>query len=357
MDTHSTTQKGGRLIGEGVYGAVFNPPLKFRNQLLNKTDKVAKLVGKITSPYDAQQEMKASVILNQGPLPSNYFVLATKSGQPAPRSEQTEPDLNKAGFLADKRLPSQIQLQMPWGGKPLSVIDLKSLNLFNFTTHLLEAGALMLLRGICHGDLHSGNILVDSFNVPRIIDFGMSFVGPSLSREEVIFIIKQPIFSYSQEPPEMSLLNQIANSAPDTIPEDTIYNIITDKPIFKQMAAMFQVQPKDYISALQQCQEESISIHNKDYRRFLKTWWPQWDSWSIGVIMLSLYTIVPQDRQDKRVFEICRYLLSPSPSNRPDAIEALAQFKPDSYVLKTYCMDWLAKRQAQQNNLDVDTKN
>ena len=113
--------KGGALLGQGVYGCAFSPPLKCRGKPVATKNIVERRVGKVTTDFDAYWESRITEYLKENPLAANYFILTEEICQPDVRSAQTEPQLAECSAITGKRLTSYKQISMSFGGKALSM--------------------------------------------------------------------------------------------------------------------------------------------------------------------------------------------------------------------------------------------
>lgn len=131
--------------------------------------------------------MRTSEKLRQIPGAENYFVLIEQQCNPAPRSIQSDRDILSCGFVENIQLPSVVQLVMPFGGKSLMETPkrIQNLNFQQVGQRLLEAGALMLVGGVIHRDLHSQNVLIQNPTTPKIIDFGESWLVGDITEANV----------------------------------------------------------------------------------------------------------------------------------------------------------------------------
>jgi hypothetical protein len=350
-------QDGGKLLGQGVYGCAFTPPLKCRGKAKNPTNVVQDRVGKITSTQDAIFEFNVSQRLRAVPLAPNYFIMSDDICTPDVRTQQDEKDIALCVPLKQQRLPNFKQLSMPFGGTPLynAKFVLADFDIFEFAKHLLEAGSLLLLSGIVHTDLHMGNILVDNFNVPRVIDFGMAIIPSFVTPEIMTNIQHPPDFKFYQEPPEVSLMWAIKAEVAD---RDTPLEIIQQKIIFKDIQGFFGKSSNELVAELEAFWIQSKSLQNKSYAEFLKTYWPQYDAWTIGANLLYLLKMLsfypsfqenPTYSKNKKLLEgVIKKLVEVNPQKRYDAIQALNELDAESYVLKTYASEWLSSRKSHQ---------
>jgi len=361
------SQTGGELIGEGVYGCAFDPPLVCKGQngkAINKKNNVKKgeRVGKIGKVEDAQAEYEISHFLQKIPNSQKYFILVDNLCTPLPRSQQTEKDLKKCKAIENKPLESFAQLSMPFGGKPLSAIRISASNidLWEFGKHLLEAGSLMLLHGIIHFDLHRGNVLLNTRTTGRLIDFGLAWKPDKLSLSNVPLLYRTFNPAINQEPPEVSVMNGILDGS-STIDADIKFTIQKKGAIFLY-SNLFKISPQTLDKELHDFITGSWSFENKHWYSFYKLYWMKMDSWAIGVMILSLYNDLLRDREfitsdsylkKKTTMEnVIRHLCSMNAASRWDCLEALSVWGPDSPILeKVDAIRWLEVKQEERNAL------
>ena len=354
----NTYSRGGAIIGEGVYGCAFTPPLKCRGKPTNPTNLIKRRVGKLTNDYDAYWESTITQRLGKQPLAKNYFILIEETCVPDKRDEQVEPDLAECEALRGRKITTFKQITMPYGGTALSMAQFNVLkfDIFAFTQHLLEAGALMLLSGIVHSDLHAGNIVVDEFQVPRIIDFGMTIVPENLDKDSFEFLRRRPDFQFNQEPPEMSYFWAAAARITDA---DTPYDIVKDKKVFRDIETV--LGGRGPATELEIFISKSKAISQRDGISLIKTYWPQYDAWSIGAVLVQLIRSLSmyRDFQQNPTYanniqlleKVLRGLTEANPMKRLDSIEALSVLNAESFVLTELAGDWLKQRQTQRSSL------
>ena len=355
----NTYTRGGALIGEGVYGCAFTPPLKCRGKQKNPINLVKRRVGKLTNDYDAFWETTITERLAQQPLAKNYFILIEETCIPDNRNEQDDPGLGECEAIQGRKIKSFKQITMPYGGTALSMaqLSLEKFDIMSFTQHLLEAGALLLLSGIVHSDIHGGNIVLDEFQVPRLIDFGMAIVPESIDRNSFEFLRRQPDFHFNQEPPESSYFWAAVAGVTDA---ETPYDIVKDKPIFRELEGN-----RSPATEIEIFVSKSKAIIQKDGVSLIKTYWPQYDAWSIGVILVQLIRSLTMYRKfqenptyanNKDVLEkVLRGLTEASPMKRMDSIEALSVLMAgagaESFVLTELAGEWLKQRRHQRGSV------
>jgi hypothetical protein len=99
----SQVQFGGKLLGQGAYGCVFNSTLhcKQKRQEPDENNDIA-VVSKLTNIQDAEVEYNISTIIRKIPLWKNYFAPAEAICQPT--KKQTETDIHKCEIIEDQSI-------------------------------------------------------------------------------------------------------------------------------------------------------------------------------------------------------------------------------------------------------------
>lgn len=343
--------EGGKLIGQATYGCVFNPPLLCRKRAFSKSS-----VGKITEEKDANRESAATQILKKIKESDDYFILPEAICNPRIESSQTEKDLSKCKILKEVPLKGLKQISMPYGGIDLHKYQLlanESLSFFTLMKHLLEAGALMLVHGFVHYDIHSGNILVDKFGIPRLIDFGQSFSLSEISLDSIAQRWKILGPEYSAEPPEVTFLTALDEFNKYTF-EEVIKEVMPQKKVLYDIEKLLGLGVRDQIVNLAKTLRSSNAFIKKDLVKFWKLYYPGYDSWAIGVILLdylkkhlfSYEFIESSEWKLKRVIvvDVLRRMLTTNPKERIDCMEALSMFDPVNEIYNDYGTEWVAAR-------------
>jgi serine/threonine protein kinase len=356
-------QHGGKLLGQGVYGCAFDPPLKC---ITRKTGTIktkgGRKVGKITEVADAQIEFGISQVLQKIPNADKYFTLIEEVCSPLSRTKQTEPELKKCNPIKGQMLPSMLQVIMPFAGKPLRLVPhrTKNIQFFTFGQHLLEAGALLLIGGVVHGDLHSMNIMVDSPISAKFIDFGLSWRPEALTLANLPKLYRTFNPSINQEPPELSLINGYVGH----INEQVIFDRIQEeKRTLLLLSKIYGVSPKEQIQALKRFVRGSWSFQHANWFSFYSLYWSKIDAWALGSALLTLFVDLAMDPTFEQMNEfktkgnsalsIIKGLCQIDPSKRLDAAEALELWAPDSRILQEPAViKWLDEQRRSRLELE-----
>lgn len=353
--------KGGSLSGKGKYGCVFQPQLKCKNK--SKSKDLTK-VGKITSLLDGKNEIQIGNYLKSIPNSSTYTIYAEgESCIPDKESNQSERDLNKCEIIDTIHLEDTMQLIMPWGGKPLSSVNLKpsSFPFFKVFEECLAIGAFCVLHDICHFDISIVNILVSQDYTPKLIDFGFSFLGSKLKKENIRNIWRHFDYEHDTETPEITLVLTSNKHIPADI---AINELQLHKPAVQRLAILCGVSPSKWGQDLKQWSNSSNHFKNKEWYEIFKLYWPGFDSWSLGAVLLIILEIemsfqsfiVSKEWIEKGdiVKEVLRGMCHANPLFRLDAAEALHLFTKGTHPLiraggdgssKSDGSDWIEKKQ------------
>jgi serine/threonine protein kinase len=342
---------GGRMINKGTYGCIFDKPLLCKN---NEKQLPKGKLGKITDTADANTELLAYTILHPINESKDYFILPDKSCMPS--DNQADPDITKClDNLHATNLKNMKQISMPFGG--ISLTMKANVPFFVLMKHLLEAGSLMLLNGFVHYDIYSNNIVIDKFGIPRIIDYGQSFAVKDISLDTIKGRWKELSPKYAVEPPEVTLLTAIDDNNRYTA-EEAISEVMPNKRVFYTIEKLLGVSVKKQIMNLVQFAKESQAFQNSDLVKLWKLYYPGFDSWSIGVILLeyldrikySYEFLESAEWKLKRVIvtDILKKMLHTNPKERIDCVEALNMFDPFNDIYTTYGVEWLKAKKIQR---------
>jgi len=352
-------QNGGKILGQGTYGCIFDPPLLCEKRRRIKRNRV----GKLTNLIDAQEEREAAIALHKIENWSDYFIVADLKSfcRPKPIKEQHEENIWSCDVVREIGFEGMLHFEMPLGGKSLYE-TLRSANLspgkfaiFNFIEHLLEAGAQMVLAGFCHFDIHPGNILMDAKMVPKLIDFGDSFTLSEI--DEQLLDERRKVFSpsFSTEAPEMMVLSGLRHGK--TIDDCMMEAMSVKQPLI--LAERFLgLSKRKQAEKFRIFWGTSRAVRDSDWVIFWQTYWPMFDSWAIGSIIIEMLNRLIRrgdstnlDSPRTEVLQnVLKMMLQMNPRERFDCVEALNMFDPLNKVLKTAAAkEWLEKRQYERN--------
>jgi hypothetical protein len=237
---------------------------------------------------------------------------------------------------------------MPYAGKPIYNYTIPStFNLHAFMVHVLESASLLLVHSSVHFDLHSGNILIDDKQIPRMIDFNLSMSADVSIPESQLSYRYSRNFHLPQQPPDYTCvigINQHKDSS-------KIVRNIDDKKIMKDIKSILQI-PRDKVvtDILTMCNKNSY-VSRGDILGWFYKYWTKIDSWAIGtyfIDMLKVHSITPQIYSQykakqavfkKMLVKLCEI----NPDQRWDCMQALYYLHPHSIVIRKYGASWLNK--------------
>ncbi len=343
-----SSQDGGKLLGQGVYGCAFSPPLKCVVRTKNATR--GRKVGKIESTQEAQKEFTLSKKLEKIPHAETYFTLLESICTPAPRSQQTESDVSKCEVLQttglkQNLLPGMSQITMPFAGVPLYITPqrVSNMDFFAIGRHLLEAGTLLLTARIVHWDLHMANILVKSRTSVTFIDFGKAWSVDELSLANFKNVLHRFDPRAAQNPPECAVIDGLTEVAPPSL-QTILYRMRDQNPLFQLIQQLFQIPVETQLATLKRFIESSWSFQEENWFSFYKLYWSKFDAWAIGMNLIVLYVGLLNDPAFERSEEfrrngnmpliVSKGLLRFDPGLRMDCAEALAIWAPESPILQ-----------------------
>ena len=350
--------EGGALIGQGTFGCVFSKPLLCKSKKTFKGK--ATNVGKISEAIDIENEILAAKILKG--IKGQYFVLPNIDSVCKPSDLNAQPDsksIKDCKFIKKEDIDNILHYTMPYGGvairklfKPIKVDSSPPLNVFSFTKHILEGGALLALHAYIHYDIHQENILYNTKILqPSFIDFGMSFSANNITEE--VLNTRWKVYSpdWDPEPPEITLITAIRKH--NKINE-VIHDMIKQKTILKYAESLLGLSRQTQLTSFIQFCTTSNSIKNGEWVSFFKSYWTGFDSWGIGVVLLNLVRMIsvyysnPSEIPGlSSIKTVCKGLIQMNPRERLDCVEALLIVDPTNSILTTPTgKAWLKEKNA-----------
>lgn len=329
---------GGSLIGEGTYGCIFDTPLKCKNKV-GELDK--NVLHKLISKDEALDEFNITKIIRTIPLWRNYFAVAESICIPSPA--QDDPELLKCSQFKEYKLSEMRILSMRHGGYTSDMFrfPLYEFNIMSFFIHLLEGCSLLTLKGIVHNDIHSRNIVIDKYNVPRFIDFNLSLNIFNYVEFNLKYSLK-----YKQQTPDFLLINAIALR--DDY-ESVIQDIVYKRSVNKKIRNLLNYTNNEMVADLNECYMKIDSFKKGDIHKWFKYYWRKIDTWAIVVyiieiiLKLSIYPVFVHSfsKYKDTIKSVLKKMCHFNPDKRIDAIQALHILKPDSFIIKKYGEKWL----------------
>ena len=337
---------GGRILGKGTYGCIYQPALKCRSKKGKIINANSSYVGKITSKKDAENELAVARALRKI-AGSEEYTIVTEAANCTPRakSRQLDKDVEKCDLLNDNKLEDTIQLLMPWGGNPLSHINLDPFifDYFRFCEEILACGAFLVTNNLCHFDIWGQNFLFDKNNKPRLIDFGFTFQPGQIVIQDLIARWRVMAVDHDTESPEVTLMQATHSGVPL---DSVIRGLQKEKPAVLRLASFCDVDTREWAEDLVKWTKDSKSFQQNDWLNCWKLYWPGFDAWSIGAVLLQVLEIqlsIPAFTESKKwnekgnlIKSVLTGLTRANPVNRMDAAEALSALTNGAHPLISY---------------------
>lgn len=331
----SSTQAKSVLVHKGTYGCAFTPPLPCKKSVL-KQKSGQKVIGKITTKDEVETELEISTIIKKIPNYSSYFIIQVLDSCSVSNFKQLRPVYSpECEQYADSKNTNLDQLLSLHGGIDLHKLQVHgSFPFLNTLRHVLKGVSLLEEQGLCHSDLHSSNIVRDIRGTARIIDFGMSFLGDTISPTYVRSYLNIYATKFDQQPPEFTVLNGIHTGV-------SLDYCINEVGQGKKIITSAQ----NHLGLGMSVDEQTnwmreffrtpgvYTMAKQDPVAFFKQFWRKMDVWGIGGIflklliklMLSPLFVETQWKTDGNTIRtVLKGILQSNPNRRLSAKEALA---------------------------------
>ena len=357
---------GGDLLGSGVYGCVYMPPLECKKgtavEIPSNSEesegKTPKQVDKLLSTKDASTEFKIAQRIHKIPDWENHFVVADTLCVPKPKAEQKDKEMDSCDVITSDSLANLRILRMNFAGDALDTyeINVHRFNFRNFATSALEGIALLMMHSIAHMDLHSGNALLDKKQQARFIDWNLA-IDVLNEKDLEGRLYHSYTLKLTQESPDYLLVNVrfkkvIGQDSGIPAEHKLVEDMLEQKPILKKHRAVLGMTVAEQRDGINRFIRTSKAYRDGDSAAWFRSHWRMNDTWAIasmivGVIAkLSLwpsYEFPVEFKGPKSLgYKVLRKMCHTNPFERIDAVQGLAELYPDNPVIKTYAASWLA---------------
>lgn len=290
---------GGKLLKTGLHGCVFDtiPRCKGRARTIRdgrfsrdkrRTRRVVKLLN--IKDKTIGTAVLVSRQLAQIPNYGDYFILIDDVCTGDDMTQDV--DWSKCGLFKQgpKRLAPFVQLRMKYGGIRLTeyALNINKLlkNWINIQVHLAEALHIMHSHNWVHGDFHFGNIVVDNNDVPRIIDFGLTYNLNTIREKHVVNMAFLP--SYDNYAPELDYLSGVFSISDKHELVNQIYN---RKRILREIDEAFPTSNGVLDEMMHFAERVDVSSPGNAVL-FLQKYGASSDMWTFGYDFYKLYMLL-----------------------------------------------------------------
>jgi len=314
-----------KVIQEGSYGCVLSPPLKCKKSKL----KSQRTVGKVIRIKNSKVELSLATLVRSIPGYDRYFVISDEEPCDSKNFDAHRAVYGRLCKVYRTSADSQLtQLISPYAGSTVRNMNLtSSFDFIGAFRHVLEGVSLLNGQGICHFDLHDGNVLVDFRGTFRIIDFGAGFLGDET--DEGVVRKHTYVFSpeFPPEAPEMSIQNGIYGGL-DLV--SAVEQTMAKKRVFKLAHRLLGLS--EVVQRRELIEFWSNENWGEAWAPFFRTYWRKWDSWAVGVMFLDILSkcvLMPRFLREvwpiesTRIRTVLKGLLRSSPVERMRADQAL----------------------------------
>jgi len=356
---------GGDILGAGVYGCAYMPPLdcKPRTALSipkNSKEGSQKQVDKLLSIKDAKTEFAIAQRIHKIPSWETYFSVADTMCTPAPLSEQHEKaaDLEECQMITGEDMNSLRILRMNFGGQALDTykINVHKFNFRNFVTTAFEGITLLILNSIAHMDLHSGNALLDTNQKVHFIDWNLA-IDVLNEKDLESRLYHSFTLKLTQESTDYLLMNaryKKVTGQDEGVPAEAklIEDMIEKKPILVKQRAILGMTKEEQRKGIQDFVRTSKAYRDGDFSAWFKAYWRMNDSWAIAsmvVGVISRLSLWPEYKFPNEFagpkslgYQVLRKMCHTNPLERWDAVQGLAELYPTNPIIQSYAGPWLA---------------
>lgn len=280
-------QKGGRLLGTGVYGCTFQPAPRCAGGSVFREIHGLPAVGKVTVE-DPTDELSVGRTIMDLPLAQQYFALPTEGCKPAMPIEG-DADSRRCKIITEAGRGSKFSLMaMPAAGQQLlgwaANAPRMADNYERIFVHLLEGMIIYQRAGYVHNDIHLGNLLVDAAGVARYIDFGLAFKVAEVTKWDDTNMGRRFSPKHIWQAPEIHAWRMYLNGVRLV---DGLRQITEANPEYLRIQHQYPAR-KTALSAMTGFLA-SLYVARADMPAYVRQYGRRIDSWRIGICMWFLW--------------------------------------------------------------------
>ncbi len=353
---------GGRFIDKGTYGCTFIPPLLCAGENPNRITKSD--VSKIGSDRQILDEELQILLRIRNKIPNAPAYFSIPVVNELCHADIYQPfNPQKELLLCDKTRERRVDSPQLWSYRMNYAGDkdndqglfTNNQGLWRYGKHLLEGLTLLTVEGLIHGDLHSGNVLVDNNYLPRIIDFGFTLDAYTINDRQLTSLFKPgrgsdpSLLGYSQYPPEESLFRSLNNGESPLQLITRFFKTPQRQRLINSLIEIYGMREQDLKQQLIDFINQSASFKQNNMRLFWKNNWHKYDAYGAGYILLrkqSRLMMARRESQDlKHLAQMKTAILglcNLNPLERLSLPQALAIWdSPQNPILQRYAKEWI----------------
>jgi len=278
--------RGGRLLGQGVYGCTFEPAPRCAGGRVFREIGGRPAVGKVTTENTAD-ELAAGQRIMRLPMAAAYFALPSAGCRP--EMPIADPDISACKVLREASeaersaatmlvLPAAGQQLVQWGAADPARAAKNFMRVF---IHLLEGMTIYQDAGYVHNDIHEGNILVDERGVARFIDFGLAFRPAAVRTWEDANLGRTFRPKYVWQAPEIHAWRMALGGIGL---RDGVGQLKEINEEYGRLEAQFPARPSA-LASLHSFMSGDRYVAAGDFGGFARAYGPLFDCWRIGLCM------------------------------------------------------------------------
>jgi serine/threonine protein kinase len=325
MSVNSTRRNLGKKIAEGSYGCIYT-----------KNNKVLKVSDK----KEAVVELNIATLIKNIPNWQNYYIIQEKEEFATSNFTRVRPTYQGECKIIRETSNSNLRLlSSPYGGVPVRSIEVtESFSYEKAVRHLLEAVTKLNEQGICHYDIHGGNVVDDVNGIMRLIDFGSAFLG-DMADVATVKKHKYPFSpNFAAQPPELAIQNAIVEERDIQASIDVLMD---KREIFRNSAEYTGITSEYARKELYFFVTSEYHATDLAWAEYYRTYWRKWDVWGLGVLFLRILQqclFIPSLRKElwdtplmrKKIQTLLKGCLEPDPRKRFSANDALKSWVSSS---------------------------
>ena len=315
-------------FAQGAYGCIMKHPLPCKKMKSKEFN-----LGKLASQKNAAHEVDVSKDLEAISDVDTFFVRTREADCSKEELDgYYERYKGTCEFLTTIQRSNLDQVLTSYAG--VTVREYPFTSTFPFLaqlTHCLTGLQRLHAIGYGHFDIHSANLVIDSKDVLRFIDFGKSYKGDSMTAEEIGHFHYPFTPEFNWQPPEFALMNAAQKGIGQ---EQALRSVMEKKGVFRMADSLLGLSVEVQAAELREFWMYCSSAQEKDWVLFFQLYWRKLDVWSLGVVFLEILRLLflqksflegTWARDSKRIVSVLRGMLRANPRERFSVEQCLTE--------------------------------